>query len=112
MAIPDATTCLTALASLRLASTGFDKELRIVRATPEYSDALGGRVITIGSTPIAMADQKVRNLIEKHETEGWIKRFSGYYLSSREILEYFGRKSRDSTAPCLRSPIEHSRRER
>ena len=68
----------------------FGSELRVVRTMREYKAALGGKVIAIGSTPIAVADQKVRSLIEKHETEGWVKRFSAYYLSSPEILKYFG----------------------
>jgi len=68
----------------------FGSELRVIRTTREYKVALGGRVIAIGSTPSALADQKVRNLIEQHETEGWLKRFSAYYLSSPEVLRYFG----------------------
>jgi hypothetical protein len=67
----------------------FGDDLRVIRTTPEYKEALGKRVIAIGSTPIAAADQDVRGLIEKHETEGWIKRFSAYDLSP-EILKSLG----------------------
>jgi len=68
----------------------FGGELRVIRTTLEYKQALGGRVVAIGSTPILNANQKVRSIIEQHETEDWVKRFSAFYLASPEVLAYFG----------------------
>jgi hypothetical protein len=68
----------------------FDGQLRVIRTTPQYRQALGGRVVAIDSMAIADADRKVGSIIEQHETEGWVKRFSAFYLACPEILEYFG----------------------
>jgi hypothetical protein len=39
---------------------------------------------------VETADKKVRTLIEQHETEGWIRRFSAFYLGSPEVLKSLG----------------------
>ena len=50
----------------------FGDELRVVRAAPEYSRALGTRIVAVGSTPISGVRRRLQQLIPQGESEWFV----------------------------------------
>jgi hypothetical protein len=64
----------------------FGNDLRVVRTAPEYREALGARIVSIGSVPIHEAQGKIRQLIQQGENEWYVLNSSAKLLMQVEPL--------------------------
>jgi hypothetical protein len=64
----------------------FGKDLRVTRAAPEYSRALGTRVIGVEGKPLAQVKTTLNQLIPQGETEGYALNASAFFILSAEAL--------------------------
>jgi uncharacterized protein (TIGR03437 family) len=67
----------------------FSDGLYVNAAVPEYSQALGAKVIAIGNMPVDGAYDAVSTVIS-HENDQWVRELSETYLGTPEILAYLG----------------------
>lgn len=68
----------------------FGNELRVVRATKEYKDALGAKVIKIGNMNIADVQARVQQVLSQAENEWFVLSNSPAHLVSPEVLHALG----------------------
>ncbi len=68
----------------------FGNDLRVVRAAPEYREALGARIISIGSHSIEEAHEKIEQLIPQAENRWYVLNSSAKLLMSVEPLAALG----------------------
>jgi uncharacterized protein (TIGR03437 family) len=67
----------------------FSDGLFVNAAVPEYSRALGAKVIEIGNLPVKQAYDAISTVIS-HENDQWVKETSEIYLGTPEILASLG----------------------
>jgi uncharacterized protein (TIGR03437 family) len=67
----------------------FSDGLFVNAAAPEYSRALGAKVIEIGNLPVKQAYDAVSTVIS-HENDQWVKEVSETYLGTPELLASLG----------------------
>jgi len=68
----------------------FGNELRVVRATKEYTDALGARVVKIGETGIDEVQARLLSVLSQAENEWFILSNSPAYMLRPEVLHTLG----------------------
>lgn len=68
----------------------FGNDLRVIRAAPEYRQALGARIVSIGSLSIEEAQGKIRQLIPQAENQWYVLNSSAKLLMSVEPLAALG----------------------
>lgn len=68
----------------------FGNELRIVRASKEYKDALGAKVVKIGGMNINDVRERILSVVSQDENEWSVLSNSPSYLSRSEILQTLG----------------------
>lgn len=64
----------------------FGEELRVVSATTNAKQAIGARLIKIDDVTVADAYQRVSELIEHGDTEGWVRHVASAYMTKAGIL--------------------------
>jgi Peptidase family S41 len=64
----------------------FGDQLRVTRAAPQYSRALGTRVIGIDGKPLAQVKAMLNQLIPQGETRGYALNASAFFILSAEAL--------------------------
>jgi hypothetical protein len=67
----------------------FSDGLFVNAAAPEYSRALGAKVIEIGNLPVTQAYDAVSTVIS-HENDHWVREMTETYLGTPEILASLG----------------------
>ena len=67
----------------------FSDGLFVNAAAPEYSRALGAKVIEIGNLPVKQAYDAVSTVIS-HENDHWVREMTETYLGTPEILASLG----------------------
>jgi hypothetical protein len=68
----------------------FGKDLRVIRAAPEYREALGSRIVSIGSVSIDEAEARIRQLIPQAENQWHVLDSSAKLLMRVEPLAALG----------------------
>jgi C-terminal processing protease CtpA/Prc len=68
----------------------FDDSLRVTKASPEYTRALGARVVQVGDTSIDDALKAVNTVIPQGEGKQWVRRISPELLVCSEVLHGLG----------------------
>lgn len=68
----------------------FGKDLRVTRAAPVYSRALGARIVRIEDKPLAQVKATLNQLIPQGETEGYALNASAFFILSAEALHTLG----------------------
>jgi hypothetical protein len=68
----------------------FGNDLRVVRAAPEYRQALGARIVAIGSFPISDVQRKLQQLIPQGENHWHVLNESAAQITSVEPLAALG----------------------
>jgi hypothetical protein len=68
----------------------FGNDMRVIRAAPEYGEALGARVVSIGSFSIEEAKEKIQQLIPQAENQWYVLNSSAKLLMSVEPLAALG----------------------
>lgn len=68
----------------------FGSELRVVRATKEYKDALGTRVIKIGDVNVTDVQARLLSVLSQAENEWFILNNSPGYMVCPEVLHTLG----------------------
>lgn len=68
----------------------FGDELRVVRAAPEYRKALGTRIVSIGSVPIAEAQKRIQQFVPQAENRWYVLNSSAEQLMTAEVLAASG----------------------
>jgi hypothetical protein len=68
----------------------FGNDLRVTRAAPEYSRALGTRVTKIEGKPLTQVETTLNQLIPQGETEGYVLNASAFFILSAEALNALG----------------------
>lgn len=68
----------------------FGKDLRVVRAAPEYKQALGARVVKIGGMTIEGVNARVRSLLSQDENEWFVLNNSPGLIGRPEVLHTLG----------------------
>jgi len=68
----------------------FGNDLRVTRAAPEYSRALGTRVIKIEDKLLTQVKTTLNQLIPQGETEGYALNASAFFILSAEALNALG----------------------
>jgi hypothetical protein len=68
----------------------FGNDLRVIRAAPEYREALGARIISIGSVSIGEAQKKIQQFIPQGENQWYVLNSSANLLLSAEPLAASG----------------------
>jgi hypothetical protein len=64
----------------------FGNDLRVTRATPEYRKALGAKIVSIGSVPIAEAHKRIQQFVSQAENQWYVLNSSAKQLMSVELL--------------------------
>jgi uncharacterized protein (TIGR03437 family) len=78
----------------------FSDGLFVNAAAPEYSQALGAKVIAIGNLPVDQAYAAIGTVIS-HENDYWVREMSETYLATAEILASLGVTSGPGPVPYL-----------
>ena len=68
----------------------FGNDLRVIRAAPEYKQALGTRITAIGSFPIREVERRLQHLTPQGENEWYVLNSSAKQLMSVEPLAALG----------------------
>ena len=68
----------------------FGKDLRVIRAAPEYREALGSRIVSIGSVSIEEAQKRMQRFIPQAENQWYVLNSSATQLMSVEPLASAG----------------------
>jgi hypothetical protein len=68
----------------------FGDQLRVVRAAPEYNQALGAMIVEIGSFPIAEVQSRLHQLISQGENEWFVLNSSAQQIMAVEPLAALG----------------------
>jgi hypothetical protein len=68
----------------------FGRELRVVRTTPSYAQALGMRLIEINGTGIEDVNSKIQPLIPQAENEWYVLNQSARWLMCADVLAAVG----------------------
>jgi hypothetical protein len=68
----------------------FGNDLRVIRAAPEYKQALGARITAIGSFPIGEVESRLRPLIPEGENEWYVLNSSAEQMMKVEPLAALG----------------------
>lgn len=76
----------------------FGEDLRVVRAAPEYREALGARIISIGSVSIGEAQKRIMRFIPQAENQWHVLNSSAQQLVSVEPLAAVGVLARPGLA--------------
>jgi hypothetical protein len=77
----------------------FGEELRVIATTAEHRQALGARLVNIGSAGIREVEQRVRTIISQDENEWWIRSVGPHLLVYPAILHGLGLTQDESSAP-------------
>jgi hypothetical protein len=64
----------------------FGNDLRVVSAAPEYTKAIGTKLVKIGSTPIKQVQQELQQLIPQNESEWFVMDRSAGLMTQIEPL--------------------------
>jgi hypothetical protein len=64
----------------------FGNDLRVTRAAPEYRKALGAKIVSIGSVPIAEAHKRIQQFVPQAENQWYVLNSSAKQLMSVELL--------------------------
>src|SRR5688572_24808514 len=68
----------------------FGNDFRVIRAAPEYREALGARIISIGSVSIADAQKRIQQFVPQGENQWYVLHSSANLLMSVEPLAASG----------------------
>ena len=68
----------------------FRDEFRVIRAAPDYREALGARIVSIGSLSIAEAREKIQQFIPQAENQWYVLNSSAQQLMTVELLAAAG----------------------
>jgi hypothetical protein len=68
----------------------FGNELRVVRTTKEYKDALGAKIVKIGGFSMEDVKRRLLSVISQNENEWFVLNDSQYYLARPEVLHTLG----------------------
>ena len=68
----------------------FGNDLRVIRAAPEYREALGARIISIGSFSIEEVREKIQQLVPQAENQWYVLHNSAKLMMSVEPLAALG----------------------
>ena len=68
----------------------FGTDFRVIRAAPEYREALGARIISIGSVSIGEARKRIQQLVPQGENQWYVLNSSAHLLMSVEPLAASG----------------------
>lgn len=68
----------------------FGNELRVVRATKDYIDALGARVVKIAETSIGEVQARLLSVLSQSENDWFILSNSPAYMARPEVLHTLG----------------------
>ncbi len=68
----------------------FGNDLRVIRAAPEYREALGSRIVSIGSVSIEEAQKRMQRFIPQAENQWYVLNSSATQLMSVEPLASAG----------------------
>jgi hypothetical protein len=68
----------------------FGNDLRVIRAAPEYGEALGARIVSIGSVSIGEARQRIQQFVPKAENQWYVLNSSAEQLMRVELLAALG----------------------
>lgn len=64
----------------------FGNDFRVIRAAPEYREALGARIVSIGSVPIAEAQKRIQQFVPQAENQWYVLNGSASELMRVELL--------------------------
>ncbi len=73
-----------------LESFWFGNDLRVIRAAPEYREALGSRIVAIGSVSIEEAQKRIQQFVPQAENQWYVLSSSAVQLMSVEPLAAVG----------------------
>lgn len=76
----------------------FGNDLRVIRAAAEYREALGARVVSIGSVSIAEAQKRIQQFVPQAENQWYMLNSSAQKLTTVELLAASGVLRRPGTA--------------
>jgi hypothetical protein len=79
----------------------FGDELRVVAATAPYREAVGARVLAIGSTPIRDVMERATQLVPRGENDGRTRLIATMQLTSPEVLHGLGVIADPEKAPFV-----------
>jgi hypothetical protein len=68
----------------------FGKDLRVIRAAPEYREALGTRVVSIGSLSIEEVQKRIQRFVPQAENQWYVLNSSAQQLMRVELLAAVG----------------------
>jgi hypothetical protein len=71
----------------------FGNDLRVIRAAPEYREALGARIVSIGSVSIGEVQKRIQQFVPQAENQWYVLNSSAKQLMSVEPLAAVGRPS-------------------
>jgi hypothetical protein len=68
----------------------FGNDLRVIRAAPEYREALGARIVSIGSVSIGEVQKRIQQFVSQAENQWYVLNSSAKQLMSVELLAALG----------------------
>src|SRR5688500_3691436 len=68
----------------------FGNDLRVIRAAPEYREALGSRIVSIGSVAIGEVQKRIQQFVPQAENQWYVLNSSAKQLMSVEPLAALG----------------------
>lgn len=68
----------------------FGEDFRVIRAAPEYREALGARIVSIGSASIGEAQKRIQQFVPQAENQWYVLNSSAKLLMSVEPLAASG----------------------
>jgi hypothetical protein len=68
----------------------FGNDLRVIRAAPEYREALGSMIVSIGSVSIGEAQKRIQRFVPQAENQWYVLNSSAQQLMSAELLAAAG----------------------
>ena len=68
----------------------FGDGLRVIRAAPEYREALGSRIVSIGSVSIGEVQKRIQHFVPQAENQWYVLNSSAKQLMSVELLAALG----------------------
>ncbi len=68
----------------------FGNALRVVRATKEYKDALGTKIVKISDVNVNDAQTRIRKVLSQAENEWFVLSNSPFHLATPEVLQTLG----------------------
>jgi hypothetical protein len=77
----------------------FGDDLRVIATTAEYQRALGARVVSIGSSSVRQAQERVRSIISQDENEWLIRRVAPHLLVYPAVLHGMGLTEESPSTP-------------